>query len=240
MKVLIVDDEKPVRDSIKLLVNWEEYNIDIVLEAENGQEAIQIIKKETPELVLSDIMMPTTDGVQLMEWIYNSKYQCKVIAISGYTDYDYIRQIFLHGGSDYILKPIQPEKLYSALKKSISDIEKEKFENTPILSEPTVFNQIKVYINQNYNQELSLKDIAAKFHFSEVYLSHKFKKVYGITLVQYIKSVRINHAKKYLLHSQKKVSEIANLVGYDDVKYFSRVFKEMEDTSPFEYRKKLQ
>ena len=104
MKVLIVDDEKPVRDCVQLLVNWEDYHIDRVFEAEDGYEAIRIIKEEQPELILTDIMMPVTDGLHLMEWIYQNKIHSKVITISGYPDYEYVRQIFVQGGVDYILK----------------------------------------------------------------------------------------------------------------------------------------
>ena len=82
MKVLIVDDEKPVRDCVQLLVNWEDYHIDRVFEAEDGYEAIRIIKEEQPELILTDIMMPVTDGLHLMEWIYQNKIHSKVITIS--------------------------------------------------------------------------------------------------------------------------------------------------------------
>lgn len=122
MKALIADDEKPVRDCIQLLVDWSQYGISQVFEAEDGREAIQVIRGQGPMIVLMDIMMPLTGGLQLMEWIHSYASECRVIAISGYTDYDYVRQIFIQGGIDYIRKPIQPQKLYDALAKASAEL----------------------------------------------------------------------------------------------------------------------
>lgn len=255
MKALIIDDEKPVRDCINLLVNWSEYGIEAVYEAEDGQEAIAIIKQEQPDLILTDIRMPGADGLQLMDWIYHNACRCKVIAISGYTDYEYVRQIFLQGGIDYILKPIQPQKLNQALKNALSQLEQEQVQmetevgsalsrNTPGAGSDdaidSVYYQIKYYIDENYSQELSLASISAAFHLSESHVSRKFKAIFGVTLMQYIKSTRVNHAKKHLLQTGKKVAEIAYMVGYDDEKYFSRVFRECEGISANEYRQKYR
>lgn len=257
MKALIIDDEKPVRDCINLLVRWNEYGIETVYEAEDGQEAIAIIKREQPDLILTDIRMPGADGLQLMDWIYHNARRCKVIAVSGYTDYEYVRQIFLQGGIDYILKPIQPQKLNQALKNALAQLEQERIRKeteavSPVSqgsgrlgledsdSAESIYYQIKYYIDENYSQELSLSSISVRFHLSESHVSRKFKAMFGITLMQYIKSTRVSHAKKYLLQTGKKVSEIAYLVGYDDEKYFSRVFREFEGISANEYRQKYR
>ncbi|MGN0204539.1 MAG: response regulator [Coprococcus sp.] len=247
MKALIIDDEKPVRDAIQLLVDWKAYNIDTIYEAEDGHAAIRIIQENHPELILTDIRMPVTGGIQLMDWLYHNSASSKVIAISGYTDYEYVRQIFLQGGVDYILKPIQPQKLYDALKKAVSEIEKEKLRQPsaratePDIPGDSIYYQIKYYIDDNYhNKNLSLSQIASVFHISDAHLSRYFKKLFGINLVQYIKNVRISHAKKHLIHSSKKISEIARLVGYDDEKYFARVFKEQENMSANDYRQKYK
>ena len=98
---------------------------------------------------------------------------------------------------------------------------------------------IKKYIDQNYSNQLNLPYIASEFHLSEPYLSRKFKAKFDINIIQYIKLVRIRHAKQLLMSSGKKISEISLLVGYDDEKYFSRVFKEMEKISANDYRKKF-
>lgn len=111
--------------------------MNIIFEAEDGHEAVRLIQEEHPDLVLTDIMMPVSGGLQLMEWIYQNHIACKVIAISGYPDYEYVRQIFLHGGIDYILNPIRPLKLNAALKNAMAQMEMERI-NTSLLMKKQV------------------------------------------------------------------------------------------------------
>lgn len=156
MKALIADDEKPVRDCIQLLVDWSQYGISQVFEAEDGREAMEVIRRHGPMVVLMDIMMPLTGGLQLMDWIHSYASECRVIAISGYTDYDYVRQIFIQGGIDYIRKPIQPQKLYDALAKAVKEL-KDGMGEEELAGEAGVFEQIREYIDTHYQEELSLK-----------------------------------------------------------------------------------
>ena len=126
MKLLIIDDEKPVRDCIKLLIPKSTYKISEIYEAEDGLEAVQLIRQYSPDLIFTDICMPISDGLELMDWIVENSVSTPVIAISGYTDYEYIRNFFIKGGLDYILKPIQPDKLNLAVQKAQSEIERKK------------------------------------------------------------------------------------------------------------------
>ena len=98
MKLLIIDDEKPVRDCIKLLIPKSTYKISEIYEAEDGLEAVQLIRQYSPDLIFTDIYMPISDGLELMDWIVENSVSTPVIAISGYTDYEYIRNFFHKGG----------------------------------------------------------------------------------------------------------------------------------------------
>ncbi len=70
MKVLLVDDEKHVRDAIRLLVNWKQYGIETILEAQDGESAIEIVSSDHPEIIMTDMMMPIMNGVKLLEWLH--------------------------------------------------------------------------------------------------------------------------------------------------------------------------
>ncbi|UQZ36383.1 DNA-binding response regulator [Paenibacillus sp. PK3_47] len=115
MKVLIVDDESDVRDSIRLLVDWEAFNITDILEACDGEKAMTLIVRERPEIIFTDMKMPNMDGMALLKWIEDKSPSSKVIVISGYDDYTYIRNTIKHGGMDYLLKPISRSELLEAL-----------------------------------------------------------------------------------------------------------------------------
>lgn len=119
MKVLLVDDEKHVRDAIRLLVNWKLYGIDTILEAQDGEAATEIIRNEHPEIIMTDMMMPVMNGVKLLEWLHRHAPDSKTIVISGHDDFSLLRHTVKYGGTDYILKPIDPDQLNEALDKAI-------------------------------------------------------------------------------------------------------------------------
>ncbi|WP_409345315.1 response regulator [Paenibacillus sp. MBLB4367] len=118
MKVLIVDDEKHVRDAIRLLLDWQSYGIETILEAGDGESAVRIVEEEQPEFVFTDMMMPGKNGVQLLEWLQANAPRTKSIVISGHDDFEFVRNTVKYGGMDYILKPIDPAELEEAMRKA--------------------------------------------------------------------------------------------------------------------------
>ena len=88
-----------------------------------------------------------------------------------------------------------------------------------------VILQAKKYVEDHYGERLSLEELAKKHGISRSYFSICFGRVTGVPFNEYVRAVRIGKAKKYLEYSQKSISEIAFSLGYDDEKYFSRVFK---------------
>ncbi|MET3547490.1 two-component system response regulator YesN [Paenibacillus favisporus] len=126
MKVLIVDDEKHVREAIKLLGEWERHGITDILEAADGKLATEMIEEHAPQIVMTDMRMPRMDGTQLMEWLSGSHSGIKTIVISGYDDFDLVRHAIRHGGMDYILKPVDPAALNEALAKAVAACREEE------------------------------------------------------------------------------------------------------------------
>ncbi|MFC4598209.1 response regulator [Cohnella hongkongensis] len=120
MRALIVDDERHVREAIRLLVNWGTYGIEDVLEAQDVDSAIERIGEDRPQIVFTDMIMPGKPGTELLSWIGEHAPQIKVIVISGHDDFDFVRKTVLYGGMDYILKPIDPEQLNQAVAKAVA------------------------------------------------------------------------------------------------------------------------
>ncbi|MGZ7442050.1 response regulator transcription factor [Paenibacillus sp. TH7-28] len=102
----------------------------------------------------------------------------------------------------------------------------------------STFADIVKYIEQNYQSDLSLQDIASRFYVSREYVSRKFKQDYGINFSDYLGKYRIDKAKLLMLNPHLKLQDIAEMVGFHDVKYFSKVFKKQVGLSPREYRVK--
>ncbi|WP_139996855.1 helix-turn-helix domain-containing protein [Paenibacillus paridis] len=102
--------------------------------------------------------------------------------------------------------------------------------------EKTKMSDIAGFIEQHYQSELSLQDIAKRFFVSREYVSRKFKQEYGINITDYISGVRIDKAKLLMVNPNLRISKIAEMVGFHDEKYFSKVFKKQEGVSPKTYR----
>ncbi|WP_025025539.1 response regulator transcription factor [Caldalkalibacillus mannanilyticus] len=143
MKAIIIDDEIHVREGILLLADWERFNIDTVLEAQNGEEAMKLIEEHRPEIIFTDMRMPKKDGIELLRWIQESNITCKTIVISGYDDYHFMRTAIHYGSFDYILKPIEPDVLNETLEKAIYEWRKEETERQLTLNKNIEMNEVK-------------------------------------------------------------------------------------------------
>lgn len=99
-------------------------------------------------------------------------------------------------------------------------------------------NEIAEYITRDYQYNISLADIAQKFFISKSYLSKIYKEVTGFTVNEYINVVRIKKAQQLLENTEYSITQIAELIGYDSITYFEKVFKKYIELSPLQYRKK--
>jgi len=133
LKVLIVDDEVLVRNDLRTLIDWESQGFFMCGEANNGANAIHMIEKLTPSIVIFDINMPVLDGVALSKYISEHFKHIKMIIISSYDNYDYVRETMKNGAIDYLLKHrINSTTLIAALEKAKMELlneEREKVEN---------------------------------------------------------------------------------------------------------------
>lgn len=135
IKVIIVDDEYWNRDIIKTFGAWEQYGMEIVGEADDGLDAVRVVEKLSPQIVITDMRMPGADGVKLLE-ILNERFpDIKVIVISGYDDFDYTKHAIRYKVADYLLKPIDPKELNAALQKCKVELVTADEERQPITLE---------------------------------------------------------------------------------------------------------
>ncbi|MEM5594733.1 response regulator [Niallia circulans] len=143
MKALIVDDERHVREGIKLLADWSGNEITDIYEASNGEDAIQIIEAANPEIIFSDMKMPKVDGTQLLKWMDEHYAHGKTIVVTGYDDYHYMRKAMHYGSSDYLLKPINPEMLNDTLRRVVNEWKQEEEERKRKLNRTQLINKMK-------------------------------------------------------------------------------------------------
>ena len=120
-KLLIVEDERSTREGLRDCVNWDSYNIAVVGEAANGQEALSFLLENPVDIVLTDVVMPLMDGIELVRQIRERNIDTKVVFVSGYWDMAYLKSAFKLDAIDYILKPVKLSELEKVIQK-ITDI----------------------------------------------------------------------------------------------------------------------
>jgi len=349
---LIVEDDYLIRQGLKKIIETLHPSFKVAFEASNGYEALEILQHNTIHLVISDVKMPHMDGITLVKKITHIYPDINIIMLSGYSDYEYVRESLKHGAIDYLLKPVEKEELKVLLDKcagsfapasfygekveyniiqtneafikqkskelikyvnkgneqgikqciqeigniirqdrlepnlaksifiniymEFKDFYKEytnifmdtssyskginslntlqeiieycinfyiklcSYVNTGTEQSTTPIIEItKKYIEEHYMEQISLSTLAQICFVSPSYLCTLFKKKTGLSIIDYINEIRVENAKKYLKDIKLKTFEIAELVGFSDATYFSRVFKNITGISPSDYRKKF-
>ncbi len=117
LDVLIVDDEQLMRDGLKNIIPWEEHGFHIPLTAENGIEALELMKREKPDLIITDIRMPFLSGIELLKIITQQSPDIYTVILSGHGEFEYAQHAIQLGASGYLLKPLQKEELLEVLNK---------------------------------------------------------------------------------------------------------------------------
>ncbi|WP_294743642.1 helix-turn-helix domain-containing protein [uncultured Exiguobacterium sp.] len=232
MNVLIVDDERHVREAVKLLGEWDSWQVSNLYEAEHGEEAKRLLDTGTIDLMLTDVEMPGLDGLTLLEWTKNHHPKVVTIVLTGYDDYTYMRRAILHQSFDYLLKPVDPDVLNDALSRAMECIQ-------PVVESGEAIDQIAKYIETHYAEELTLQFMSERFYLSREYISRRFKQRFSVNLSDYIQTIRLNRAKELLSETEARIYEIALEVGYQDDKYFRKVFKKQFGMTPNEFRELL-
>lgn len=128
-KLLLIDDEAEVRQGIISKIDWKEIGFEIVGEAENGLEALEIIDKLNPDVAIIDIKMPFMDGMELVERIEAYYPATKMMILSGFDEFDYAQKAIRYGVMDYVLKPFGSEELTEILLRLKALLDEEKMRN---------------------------------------------------------------------------------------------------------------
>lgn len=340
--ILIVDDNRLCRKQILDLEFLKDKKVfKIAGEAQNGLEALEILRREKVDICLTDINMPKMNGINLLVEIKRENLCPCVIFISGYEEFDYAVEGIRNGVFDYILKPVEEQKVFLSINRAIGYIESKRkqdfywafkadnivkainnsdwlidgviyefieyiqqqdfsiggleiefnhilkyiankcLESKPYIrkfsmldeicrlknslfnsreelvevarfrlkdlynefnkfnlsSENQVLKNIGAYIIENVENSVSLEDISRDFLMNKKYLSTFFKKETGKSFLEFVTFVKIERAKILLRRSGYKVNQVATILSFEDVAYFSRLFKEKTGMTPVVYAK---
>jgi two-component system response regulator YesN len=153
LKVMVVDDEENIRLGIVEGIDWGSYGLEVVCQAENGREALELSQRHRPDIILLDINMPFVNGVEFSKQARKFLPHSRIIILSGYSDFEYAKESIKYGVSEYLLKPVSPGELMEAIVKArdmlTESIRKEQYlsglkqrflESIPALREKWVYD----------------------------------------------------------------------------------------------------
>lgn len=239
--VYIADDEVWIILGLKKLL--EKLNIDafVIGTANNGLTALEEIKEFKPEVVFADIRMPGLSGLELLTEIPKVSPDTKVIIISGYAEFAYAQEAVQHHAFDYLLKPIKEEDLSRTMSAYLNDRDSDGEENDEkeAPAYDRMIDNVISDIREHYLEDISLTSLSAKYNTSMSHLSKMIKETLKMNFSDYIAILRIQRAKELLRDDSMSIQEIAEIVGYNDYFYFTKVFKKVEGISPSKYRKSI-
>lgn len=246
LKVLVVEDEEMIRRGIVLAVDWAALDCMVVGEAANGEEGLEAVERYSPSLIITDLKMPKMDGIEMLRKLREQGCNAFVIILTAYESFEYAQSALRLGAVDFILKPFHDGDLEQAVialhRRLESDRNQDGTLPIPGLKRGDKSKYVLEamdYISDYYNDPaISVGSIAAHLSISEGHLSHIFKKETDYTLRNYLTRYRIYKAMELLKNCKIKVYEVADLVGFKDITYFSATFKKTVGITPSEYQDK--
>lgn len=238
MQVLIVDDEPYMVDYLRKLVDWEQYGFEHVYTAGGGSMARDLLDKYQPELLIMDIRMPKISGLDLCRHIFERKYSTKVMILSGYGEFEYAKQAIQYGVSEYLLKPILKEEFEEILEKMLERHFAEEIKKQEKTGD--IVQEVETYIREHVEEDLSLELLAGVVHLNPSYLSRYFKDSTGENLSNFVTRCKMEKAAWLLEHTEQKINEIMQRLGYQKSQHFAKIFREQYGVSPKDYKRGIR
>lgn len=252
--ILVIEDEAQTREMFVRCLTFEGYR---ALAAESGTVGVAQAKRHHPDLIVCDIMMPDLDGYSVLSTLHQDPETAAIpfIFLTAKVTMADLRQGMELGADDYLTKPCTVEQFLSAITTRLERQEVLKrwyadtaqaaadslaqpvaagpasiFPNTPKLA------QVFCFIEAHYHQPISLTDVAQAVGYSPAYLTNVVQTQTGRTVKRWIIERRMAQARMLLTTTVQSVSQIAEAVGYADVSYFIRQFRQVHQVSPQVWR----
>ena len=236
--ILVIDDNNDIRQYEHTLLQ-DDY---IVLEAVDGKEGLEIAKKEVPDLVICDVMMPVMDGLEFTEQLKTgtATSHIPVIMLTAKNLEEHRAEGYEHGADSYITKPFHSKVLLARIENLLKQrkLLKKLFQGSQVAEQEIAeshledrdkqfLKQLHAIIQQNLSDsEFSVEDIGKQIGLSRVQLYRKVKAMTGSSVVDLLRKARLAKAKRLLETRSMSVSEVAYDVGFSAPSYFTKCFKE--------------
>lgn len=251
-EVLVVDDNADIRELLKTILQ-DMYRVTL---ADNGEMGLKKAKMLVPDLIVSDVMMPVMDGLEMCRMIKNDSVTCHipVLMLTARTLEEHRVEGYAHGADAYLTKPFSAQVLLARIcnllytrktlrkvfAENVADSSSQVIENIDEqlqTSDNTFIKRLRDTIQQNLsNSDFSVERIGEEIGMSRVQLYRKVKALTGMSPVELLRKSRVEKGRHLLKTTDLSISEIAYDTGFTSPSYFSKCFKDEFGMSPGEVR----
>ena len=246
--ILVVDDSIDMRNFLSRILS-RDYHVET---AADGEEAEQILRTKPIDLVVTDLMMPKVDGLELTLFIKKNKDfdYIPVILLTAKTAIESRLQALEFGADDYVTKPFEPEYLRARVHNIL--VQREQLEHSyrqrlmrlepqktdePIPGDAFLAKLLDVMERQMDNNTLTVDELVEEMGMGRTVFFNKLKNLTGLSPVEFIREMRIKRAAQLLEERQYNITEVTYMVGMNDSRYFAKCFKNTYGITPSEYRR---
>lgn len=243
-RVVLIDDENMIVEGLRRVIRWNDYRCEVVGTASDAEEGARLIRELQPHILFTDIRMPGQDGLSMVAGLRSEFPDMQVAILTGYRDFSYAQEAIRLGVTRFLLKPSKMEEIKEALTAMTERLDKQQTdppeEETVQSASSFIVNQAMHYMEENYQQKLTLQEVAEKCYVSQWHLSKLLNRYAEKSFYDILNTIRIQKAKTLLADPKLKIGQISELVGYADTAHFARTFKKLEGMSANEYRNTLK
>ncbi len=241
--VLLVDPNTQTRENMQRMIDWNELGFDLQACANDPRDALTLLRARRYSIVLLNIKRLQLQGLQLCGQIRQFS-RVPIIVIGGGHDFELARTALTYQVNDYLADPVQPSDLAASLQAVGRELHGNAGADSLLASvqwqrrpQASIIDVVKKYVQDELHQSISLKKISDALHFNCAYLGQKFKNEEKMSFNEYLLQQRMEKAKRLLEQTDMRIYEIAGHVGYTEIDWFYKKFKQYTGISANEYRK---
>lgn len=246
-KILVIEDEVQTRSIFMRCLAFEGF---CAVEAESGAIGVKLAQMHLPDLIICDILMPDVDGYGVLSAVrrHPSTAAIPFIFLTAKVTMSDLRQGMEMGADDYLTKPCSVEQFLAAIATRLTRQAQMQacFARVPADSNPEAetgifpdcsrLAQVFAFIETNYHRPISLSDVAKAAGYSPAYLTNLTQELTGCSIKRWITERRMSEARQLLRETDQPVQQIAEGIGYLDVSYFTRQFRQLHGDPPQSWR----
>ncbi|MDF2923456.1 MAG: response regulator [Paenibacillaceae bacterium] len=248
-RVIIADDEEHVRAGIADVIDWNNMGFEVVQCVADGREVIAYLQDHAADVILTDIKMTFVSGLEVAKYVHREKRNERVVLLSGYQEFKLAQEAIQYQVAHYLLKPTDVNELQAVFQAIRQELDDSRSGSTSPRPDATAVESAaaslhirvaKEYMEHHYANDISLVTVAESVGLSTAYLSKLFKQATGENFSDYLSCIRVEKAKQFLHDPRYKIYEISERVGYQNLKHFYKLFKQITGVTPSEYRNRAE